>query len=184
MQITPLANESVISAWYVDCYDCHPVVYPPLPPEESVMENVALTITYRWHHPHDFSSVWWLIFRYYNWCKLNHSHLVHMYYVVSSPATRTRSAHLSGERTCWQYSAYLAVTRCWCQWELGDPVEFVGNHVKRLRSPHPRFIVFALWQSRLRCSFFFIFSHAGNNSLFQLELQDPLWDRCVWGEKD
>lgn len=119
-------------------------MYPPLPPEESVMENVALTITYRWHHPHDFSSVWWLIFRYYNWCKLNRSHLVHMYYVVSSPATRTRSAHLSGERTCWQYSAYLAVMRCWCQWELGDPVEFVGNHVKRLRSPRPRFIVFAL----------------------------------------
>lgn len=105
MQITPLVNESVICDWYFvmcACYDCYPVVYPLFPPEENVMENVTLTITYRWCHPHYFSSMWWLIFLYHNWCKLNFSHLQHIHYTVSPLAIRTRTAQLLGERLHWR----------------------------------------------------------------------------------
>lgn len=113
MQITPSANQSVISDHgfiRADCYDCCPVVYPPLPPEENVMESLTRTITYRWHYPHDFSSAWWLVFL-YNWCKLSCSHLLHMYYVVSLLTVRTRTTQLSVER---QYSGYLPGTGCGC----------------------------------------------------------------------
>lgn len=133
---------------------------------------------------HDFSSVWWLIFLCYNWCKLNCSHPLHMDYIVSAAAVRAGAAHLLGERPCWQYSLYWAGTRCQCQWGPRDPAEFAGDPMKCLRSPQPGFIISVWWQSRLGCHFFFIFSHAGNKSLFQLELRDLLWDRYVQGERD
>lgn len=119
---------------------------------------------------HDFSSVWWLRFLCYNWCKLNCSHPLHMDYIVSAAAVR--AAHLLGERPCWQYSIYLLGTHCKCQWGPRDPAELAGDCMKCLGSPQPGFIISMWWQSRLGCHFFFIFSHAENSSLFQLELWD------------
>lgn len=131
---------------------------------------------------HDFSSVWWLIFLCYNWYKLNCSHPLHMDYIVSAAAVR--AAHLLGERPCWQYSLYLPGTRCKGHWGPRDPPEFAGDPMKCLGSPQPRFILSVWWQSRLGSNFFFIFSHAGSSSLFQLELWDLFWDWCVQGERD
>lgn len=38
---------------------------------------------------HDFSSVWWLRFLCYNWCKLNCSHPLHMDYIVSAASSES-----------------------------------------------------------------------------------------------
>lgn len=98
-----------------------------------------------------------------------------MDYIVSAAAVR--AAHLLGERPCWQNSIYLAGTRCKCQWGPRDPVWNVSDHPSQDLS--------SLCGDRAGWGgiFFFIFSHGGNRSLFQLELRDLLWD-CSGGERN
>lgn len=97
-----------------------------------------------------------------------------MDYIVSAAAVR--AAHLLGERPCWQNSIYLAGTRCKCQWGPRDPVWNVSDHPSQDLS--------SLCGDRAGWGgiFFFIFSHGGNRSLFQLELRDLLWD-CSGGRE-